>query len=147
MTRNKISYCPAQGTNDPSFNDLVFFSFHSVYPTTIQANNFIASEVGLTLLLSIFGFSDLYHTCNQTESWVFVLGFDGGCKMDLWICMVLLGRIFRHASWLSSKGGVSKAATIDLPSFGGIHEEYELNRFFFFFESMDKISLFLYSGC
>lgn len=62
-------------------------------------------------------------------------------KTDLCIHMVLLGRIFRYASWLDPKDDISKVATIDLPSFDGIHEEYELDFFF----SLNPWVKYLYS--
>lgn len=133
MTRNKISYSIVQVTNDTSFNGLLFFSFHSVYPTTIQ-QIILQLQKRSSPYYEVFLTSVIYIVpVTKLKAELFVLSFDGGCKRDLWISMVLLGRIFRHASWLSPKGDVSKAAAIDLPSFGGIHEEYELKRFLFFF--------------
>lgn len=82
-TRNEISFCIAQGTNDTSFNDLVFFSFHSVYPTTIQQIILqlqkLSSpyyEVFLTLVIYIA-------PATKLKAELFVGSFYGGCKTDL----------------------------------------------------------------
>lgn len=42
----------------------------------------------------------------------------------LCIHVVFLRRIFMCASWLDLKNDASKPTAIDLPLFGGIHDEY-----------------------
>lgn len=141
MTRNKFSYCVAQGTNEGSYDDLVFFSFHSVTLITIQQTGSLPYYEAF-LILGIY-----IPSITKLIARLFVGVLMVAVKTDLCICMALLGRIFRYAGWLDPKDDVSKVVTIDLPSFDGIHEEYELNRFLFFFvDSLGKISLFLYSG-
>lgn len=126
MIRNKFSYCIAQGINDASYDGLVFFSFYLVTLITIQQTGSLPYyEAFLILGINIPPITKLI-------AGLFAGVFMVAVKTDLCICMALLGRIFRYAGWLDPKDDVSKVVTIDLPSFDGIREEYELNRFLFF---------------
>lgn len=126
MIRNKLSYCIAQGTNDASYDDLVFFSFYSVTLITIQQTGSLPYYEAF-LILGIY-----IPPITKLITGLFAGFFMAAVKTDLCICMALLGRIFRYTGWLDPKDDVSKVVTIDLPSFDGIREEYELNRFLFF---------------